>query len=503
MASDCVMDVTNKIKQILSSHTALGWAVALVILLRLVFTGIMGMMPQDAYYSYYAANPDWSYFDHPPMIAYLLWFFHSVLGKTVLSVKLANILTTTLFLIFYYYLSCRFLPRGRAIIATFVLGTTVMASILSLVSTPDVPLVLFWTLSLMVIDKAINKPTVANWALVGLAIGLAFDSKYSAVLLIGGTFLFMLCSNYHRKHLYSLKTYAVVITFAVAIGPVIFWNATHDWGSFAFQSTTRMSSVAGFNIKPQLTIGLIATQLFILLPILFWIIGKSHLKWIIKAYRRKSFPNNDILFLLCFSLPGLVLFFTISPLYWIKLNWLMPSYITASILAIKYFNKKHIRWHAYLVILFHLLLAIEILLYPIPIKSDDTWYGWPDLAQEVENIQQEEQAEFIFSADGYKTSAILDFYLSEKIYGQNILGRHALQFSIVHPDVSILQGKSAIFLDSESHFTDGLKRGSIREDLEVHFDLIEELDPILIYRKDRLVRKFLVYYCQGYRPPKG
>ena len=50
----------------------------LLIGIRLIFTGIMGIMPQDAYYDFYAQHLDLSYYDHPPMIAYLLTIIYKL-----------------------------------------------------------------------------------------------------------------------------------------------------------------------------------------------------------------------------------------------------------------------------------------------------------------------------------------------------------------------------------------------------------------------------------------
>jgi len=51
------------------------WAVAAVayaFALKLVYIGLVDLLPQEAYYWNYAQHLDWSYFDHPPMIAWLI-----------------------------------------------------------------------------------------------------------------------------------------------------------------------------------------------------------------------------------------------------------------------------------------------------------------------------------------------------------------------------------------------------------------------------------------------
>ena len=127
----------------------------LLIGIRLVFTGIMGIMPQDAYYDFYAQHLDLSYYDHPPMIAYVLRIFTALFGKKVFVLKLADTTVTLLTLVAFYQLAKKFLSEQKAMQATVLLLSTVMISILSLISTPDVPLMLCWTISLNFLHEAL------------------------------------------------------------------------------------------------------------------------------------------------------------------------------------------------------------------------------------------------------------------------------------------------------------------------------------------------------------
>ena len=127
----------------------------LIIGIRLIFMGFMGIMPQDAYYDLYARHLDLSYYDHPPMIAYLLRLFTSLFGKKVFVLKLADTTVTIMTVIAFYFLARKFLSENKTWMATALLLSTFMISILSLVSTPDVPLMFCWTVSLNFLHDAI------------------------------------------------------------------------------------------------------------------------------------------------------------------------------------------------------------------------------------------------------------------------------------------------------------------------------------------------------------
>ena len=178
----------------------------------------------------------------------------------------------------------------------------------------------------------------------------------------------------------------------------------------------------------------------------------------------------------------------------------MPAYITGIIWVSSFFPVKWIRYQVLVSLVIHLALAFEIIFYPFQVKSDDTWYGWEDLAKEVKNIQTKHPGAFVFASDGYKTSAVLDFYLDEKVYHPNVIGEEALQMDFMPNDLPALAGKQAIFLDSSPSFKDENKAGSYPPKLNVYFSSVEELDPILIKCRGKSVRKFFVYICKNYQP---
>ena len=135
----------------------------------------------------------------------------------------------------------------------------------------------------------------------------------------------------------------------------------------------------------------------------------------------------------------------------------------------------------------------------VPINSDDTWFGWKQLADEVETIRKEQPDSFIFSSDGYKTSAVLNFYMDEHVYSGNIIGENGLQFSIIDSELDHLKARDAYYIASETNFKNISKSNEIPNKLEGYFSQVIELKPIIIEdRKLTPVRKFLVFKCIGY-----
>ncbi len=488
----------NTITTFIEKNPALTIVIAFQ-LFRFCLLPSMGLMPQDAYYHFYGENLSLSYFDHPGMIGYMLRLFTVTFGKHVFVVKLANFVVTTLTILSFYKLSILFLSKNKVLKALLLIISTLFISILSFNSTPDVPLMLFWTLSVLFLYRAIFEEKKVYWIYAGLTMGLAFDSKYTALLLQFGLIAFVLFSNQKRKLLLSPWFWASLILSVLVTFPVWWWNYQHDFASFLFQSSERTSSMSGFQIHPKFFFGALGHQLFLLLPILFSIFLVFTFKYVKRALIKFKLPSTKTLFLLAFFIPTFLGFMILTPFYWVKLNWLMPSYVTGVILASMFITRRLLKIQLIVSVVLHFLVALQVVFYFVPVKSDDTWVGWEELAFETQKIQNKYPNSFVFSDDKYKTSAVLNFFMNDKVYAQNIIGKHALHFDYLGDDLSDLNGKNAIFIDSDTRFKSDHKKGEIDPLLKNYFSSVIELDPIIIKENDKKLRKFWVFYCKEYR----
>lgn len=488
----------NQLKTFFNSYPII-WMVVVFQSIRFGLLPFMGLMPQDAYYYMYGQHLDWSYFDHPGMIGYALRGFTSLLGASVWVVKFTDFFISSISLGVFYSLAKNFLSHAKLKIAMVLVCSSVLWSMLSLNSTPDVPLVLFWALSLWSLEKAIFKKKFIHWVWAGIFMGLAFNSKYTAVLLPFGLMLFLLFSPTQRKKLYTPGPWMALMLLALVAYPVYYWNETHDFISFAFQSTERSKSVSGFSFKPKLFGGLVATQMALIFPIAFLSLCVVAYKYSLRVIKKWQFPKEKTLFLLAFFLPTFLGFLLLSPFYWIKINWLVPSYISGLILLAYFFKTKWIKVQIIISLIIHSLILIELTTYIVPIKSDDTWWGWEQLAQEVSTLRTQYPEAFFFSTDNYKTAAVLRFYESQRTYSTNVIGENGLHFGILNPDLSFLKGKNAILIDSDPRFKSEAITKKIPEKVVPYFNKINILSPILLKdNKGKVIRKFNIFYCEQY-----
>jgi len=491
----------NKFLSFIKNNKAISWVLGFQ-LFRLILLPFMGLMPQDAYYYLYGQNLSLSYFDHPGMIGYLLRIFTEIFGQSIFTIKFTDFIITTLTILSFYKLASYFLSKQKLARAIVLFASTIFVSILSFNSTPDVPLLLFWTLSLICLYKAIFEEKKWFWILGGITMGLAFNSKYTALLLQIGLIAFLVFSNKYRK-LFLSPWFWISLLLSVAVTfPVWYWNCQNEFASFAFQSSERTSSISEFKISPKNFFGAIGHQMFLLLPVLFLIFITFTYKYVKRALIKFKIPQAKTLFLLAFFIPTFVGFFSLTPIYWVKLNWMMPSYITGIILAGMFINKKLLKTQIIFSIVFHILVSAQILFYLVPIKSDDTWVGWKELASEIETLPEKKINTFVFSNDNYKTSACLNFFMDEKVYAQNIIGLPALHFDYLGDNLALLNTKNAIFIDSDKRFKNDKLKGTQNPILTKYFDKVIELAPIIIKINNKESRKFWVFYCTNYQYKK-
>jgi hypothetical protein len=488
----------SKVSNLLQKHPALSWILGFQ-LFRLGLLPFIGLMPQDAYYYLYGQHLSLSYFDHPGMIGYLLRLFSEIFGQSVFVVKFTDFFITSLTLFSFYKLASLFLSSNRVRKAMVLMVSTVFISVLSFNSTPDVPLILFWTLSVIALYKAIFEQKKLYWVWAGVCMGLAFNSKYTALLLQIGLMGFLVLSNKYRKLFLSPWLWLSLIISVAVTFPVWWWNYQNEFSSFVFQSSERTDTITEFQFKPKLIFGALGHQALLLIPTLFWIFLVFSFKHVKKALFKFKLPSQKTLFLLAFFAPTFIGFLLISPVYWVKLNWMMPSYITGVIIASMYVGRKILKAQVIISIVLHVAIALEVIFYLAPIKSDDTFVGWEELSEEVIELKNQYPETFVFSADGYKTSAVLNFYLEEKVYGKNIVGLPALHFDYLGDDLSLLNGKNALYIDSDKRFKNSEKRNQILPiELNNYFDEVIELEPIFIKKGDKDIRKFWVYLCKHY-----
>ncbi len=472
-----------------------GWALLAVGVARACLLPVFELVPQEAYYAYYAGHPALSYFDHPPLLAWSLAAAFGLFGHHALVLRAVPFLFTLLSQAGFLLLARRLVPGGvgRAVL---LFCTTGAVTLLSLVALPDAPLVCAWTLALLTLSAALFDGSRWAWLLSGVFMGLAFDAKYTGAALWLGLVLFLLASPSHRRLWRTPWPYLALGVAQLVALPVYVWNAQHGWASFLFQTAGRAQSASGFGLRHLL--GLTGTQAVLLLPPLFLALVATLARGL-KALRRRGLSPEE-LFLAAFCLPVLLAGALLSTVVLVKPNWLLPAYVAGVLWVARHSGQRLVRWNVLVSAGFHALFLVELLFYPVVLRTDDTWVGWTSLASQVQ--ARVRPGEFVFSADDYKTTAELLFYSDLEVYGRNVLGERALQFDYGGPDPRGLVGRDALFVDSAPNDPEGREGpGAPPPRLRQAFQTVQAEPWLRITLHGRPVRAFRVWRCLGYLGP--
>jgi 4-amino-4-deoxy-L-arabinose transferase-like glycosyltransferase len=294
--------------------------------LRLVWAASVGPGTDEAYHYLFAVHRDWSYFDHPPMLALVESVGLTMSGgaATTFALRLGFVLLFAGSTWLMARLALRFFGPWSGVFAAFALNVsayhTAAASTFAL---PDGPLLFFWLLTLDRLAASFAEPArIWPWVGVGLAWGGGLLSKYHAVFLPVGAFLYILAEPSARRVLLKPGPYLAVAIGVLVFSPVIVWNATHDWASFAFQGGRAVAKV-GF--RPDSLAAAIGGQAAYLFPWIWFALLTLLAQVMWRFYRGASVAER---FLVCQSVVPLSAFTAVACLRPVLPHWTLVGYLS-------------------------------------------------------------------------------------------------------------------------------------------------------------------------------
>jgi len=195
-----------------------------------VASGVIGLSEDEAYQWLWSKHLALSYYSKPPGIALIQWAGTAIFGDTNFGVRFfspafAAILSVLVF---------RFMAREAGARAAFCLllitFATPLLAVGSVLMTIDPPLVLCWMWAVVAGWRAVQpEGKTRDWLVVGLALGLGFLCKYTAMLQIVCWALFFALHPPARAHLKKAGPWLALGAFACCTLPVVIWNAQHGW----------------------------------------------------------------------------------------------------------------------------------------------------------------------------------------------------------------------------------------------------------------------------------
>jgi undecaprenyl-diphosphatase len=385
---------------------------------RMYLSATLQLHPDEAYYWLYSRRLDLGYYDHAPLVGYLIRLT-TLFSSQELWVRFGGILETVVVSVISWILSIQ-LFDNRKIASAGVITLNVLPLTLagSIIMTPDNPLFLFVGLTTYFCWQIVATQKVRYWYLLGIAFGLSLLSKYTGVLIAPSLFLFILATD-ERRWLKTIHPYAAFLLGCAFFLPVVYWNSKHQWMSFAFQMRHGLGGDT-YTLGHVLTY--IGGQMAVASPLL-WLAGAyASILYLFQKDKRKLFLSLTFL--------PTILFFTYSSLKRpAAANWPCTAYVVFGILVSHYLladgsRKKERLWIA--AVLLSLTLSLIGGLHarfgiiplekisPAAAEADATqfFYGWRELARELEK----DPSIKVVITDNHLIVEETDYYTQERIY---------------------------------------------------------------------------------------
>lgn len=468
-------------------------------LARLLIAGSFGLTDDESHYWQYSQHLDFSYYDHPPMVGYLIFISTKILGNNLYGVRLPAIICFLIALVYFYKLVKELYNTQIAFYSCLVLNFIPVVFTGSVVTIPDSPLVMFWIMYMFYFYKFMLAKDTWLLYLCSIILGFALLSKYTAIFLFVSTLILFFVKKDLTQWLIKKDFYMFCLLILVISLPVFLWNITHNFVSFKYQF---FHSVGKTNVLSlQKFIENFVFQSIYISPIVFILLWYTILAFVV-SYKRQDFNNK---FLFYFSLPGIIIVTLLSFRNKLLPHWPVVLYIVIIPLMLALSEKKLVYYISLFSAMICTIFLVSVVLFgiiPIPSRckdadTPDKLYGWEVAAKELYNLIRKHNTEFVF-VHKYYTAGQLRFALAkfynktEKIPQIYCLDQDFNQYDFWNKDLSLYHGKDAIYIIDERFYDSNILN-------QLPFKKVE-LVAVVSYKKFKNwpQRKFKFYLCKNF-----
>ncbi len=153
-----------------------------LVLLRLIIASFTPLAFDEAYYWTWSKHLAGGYYDHPPMVAYVIRLGALIAGDTQIGVRLVSILLAIPMSWAVYRTAQMLFADDRIASASAIfLNATLIVAVGTIIVTPDAPLMVASSFVLYALAKVLTTGRGVWWFGVGVAVGLGLLSKYTAL----------------------------------------------------------------------------------------------------------------------------------------------------------------------------------------------------------------------------------------------------------------------------------------------------------------------------------
>ena len=506
------------------------WLLVISAVVRGVLAAWMEFGNDEVYYWTYALYPDWSHFDHPPMVGWVIQLFSlNLLFDSEFFIRLASVVIMTANTYIIFRIGKELKDAQTGLYAALLYTASIYAFVITgIFIMPDTPLMLFWLLAvwtaikyfLVKVPEPVEGPTDSEtvlrqaqqpWLLIffGLFTGLAMLSKYSGVFLWVGMGLYILVFN--RKQLKNPYLYLSLLISAICCIPILYWNIKYNFASLSFHGERVGGGALNFS-----TFGTeLAGEFFYNNPVNFVL---AIIAVVAVFKKRLNLEKSTQRLILCIALPMIALFWVFSLTRPTLPHWNAPAYVSLILLSAAYLKDKHETLPQSIIAALSVLLITLVVgvaeiktgfipldkhTEPEQIGRDDftvDMYGWRQLGEKFADFRAQKIAEGVMNeedgivANQWFPLANLDYYVARPL-GLRVMGLGWPAF--LHKYLWINDERGGFHLGENYWFlSDSRYPKDPKTTYQWYFKEIELVGVIEIDRCGKPAKNFFVYTCK-------
>ncbi len=430
-------------------------ALAATLLFRLWLAAALPVTADEAYFILWGRAPALGYYDHPPMVGWLLAPL-AALSDAPLLLRLPAVLVPPLAALGVAAALRRWFGRDEDTAALAALAVLLVpVNVWNVLITTDTPLVLLSVASVLVFARAAERDSTAGYLASGALLGFAFLSKYFAVLLGLAYLAWAIVSR-------RPKAFLLVFLGALPAGLLnLYWNVEACWCNVMFNAINRHEGDdSGWGLANP---ALYAASLAYVGGPLLWF------AWTGRARLREAWQRPGERALLLAWLVPLAVFALLAPVKRIGLHWLL-SFVPALALSVALAAERRslatsVRFFAVLAALHVLPLAV-LLVLPLDTWKSTRFYQrlvFPGRLDELLGATAADARGRVLAADSYASAALLEYHARRPVPVFGAGSSHARQ-SDIDTDWRALDGRDLVVLKREA---------PLPQDFQPYFGAIE------------------------------
>lgn len=432
-----------------------------------IYNAFMPIHYDEAYYWMWSHHLQGGYYDHPPMVAYLIYLTNFI-SESVWGVGLVGVLTMSVTAIYIFKLTKLLSDEKTALNGVIIFLSVILTHAGYIIITPDDPLIMFWALSLYYGYLALFTNKRKYFVLLGLFLGAMMLSKYPAILFVFTLLLFVIIKK--RELFLTLNFYITVVLSAIVVSPLIIWNYQHEWISFLFQ--LHHGTTQTFEISPYFIFEFMVAQFGVFSPVFAYILFYYLIK-------NKLFIKDEKMFFISLSVVVILLFFLYKAFYMsMSPAYGAPAYVGGAVLTaifIKQYNLQKLFKVGLIVALVFTILGRVVFFF---------FYDY----NEVRMIKNKEAIEILNS---YKKDG-------DMLYGNHLTTAALITYYTKgHPDSDVITDSRYSQYDMWRG-KDYIKNGLVLSFEPVEKDLKTKYKNVTLLRHLKYKRHFLDKYKQFY-----